>query len=226
MSLIETLGTDVGQVFRQIHKKPAFAGLVALVLAAGFAVSTAMFSTIRTVLLNPLPYRSPERLVQIVSRWPKTGDQNGWSAPLRDAAEWKTTVPAFEDVAPYRYDLVNLTEGSPEALYGLRVSANLLPMLGVGPQLGQWPSAEDDRPGHTHVVLLSDDLWRRRFHADPHIVGKVIHFDSEGYQVLGVMPGGFNFPLKSSGNVQLPTDQMQYWGAARSRSRRGATRGS
>ena len=63
----------------------------------------------------------------------------------------------------------------------------------------------------THVVLLSDDLWRRRFHADPHVVGKVIPFDSEGYQVLGVMPGGFNFPLKSSGNVQLPTDQMQFW---------------
>jgi predicted permease len=211
VSLIETLGTDVRQVLRQIHKKPAFAGLVVLVLAAGFAVSTAMFSTIRTVLLKPLPYRSSERLVQIVSRWPKTGDQNGWSAPLRDAAEWKTTVPAFEDVAAYRYDLVNLTEGPPEALYGLRVSANLLPMLGVGPQLGQWLSAEEDRPGHTHVVLLSDDLWRRRFHADPHIVGKVIHFDSEGYQVLGVMPGAFNFPLKSSGNVQLPTDQMQYW---------------
>jgi hypothetical protein len=211
VSLIETLGTDARQVLRQIHKKPAFAGLVVLVLASGFAVSTAMFSTIRTVLLKPLPYRSSERLVQIVSRWPKTGDQNGWSAPLRDAAEWKTTVPAFEDVAAYRYDLVNLTEGPPEALYGLRVSANLLPMLGVGPQLGQWLSAEEDRPGHTHVVLLSDDLWRRRFHADPHIVGKVVHFDSEGYQVLGVMPGAFNFPLKSSGNVQLPTDQMQYW---------------
>jgi putative ABC transport system permease protein len=211
VSLIETLGTDVRQVFRQIHKKPAFTGLVVLVLAAGFAVSTAMFSTIRTVLLNPLPYRSPERLVQVVSRWPKTGDQNGWSAPLRDAAEWKTAVPAFEDVAAYRYHLVNLTEGSPEALYGLRVSANLLPMLGVRPPLGQWLSAEDDRPGHTHVVLLSNDLWLRRLHADPQIVGKVIHFDSEGYQVLGVMPRGFNFPLDSGGNVQLPTDQMQYW---------------
>ncbi len=211
VSLIETLSTDVRQVFRQIRKKPSFAGFLVLVLAAGFAVSTAMFSTIQTVLLTPLPFRSPERLVQIVSRWPKTGDQNGWSAPLRDAAGWKTSVPAFEDVAAYRYGLVNLTEGSPEALYGLRVSANLLPMLGVGPQLGQWPSAEEDRPGHTHVVLLSDDLWRRRFHSDPHIVGKVVHFDSEGYQVLGVMPRGFNFPLKSGGNVQLPTDQMQFW---------------
>jgi putative ABC transport system permease protein len=194
-----------------MQKKPAFAGVVVLILAAGFAVTTAMFSTIRTVLLNPLPYRSPERLVQIVSRWPKTGDQNDWSAPLRDAVDWKTTVPAFEDVATFRFDLVNLTEGAPEALYGVRAAANLLPMLGVPPQLGQWLSAEDDRPGHTHVVLLSDDLWRRRFHADPQIVGKLIHFDSEGYQVLGVMPKGFNFPPQSGGNVQLPTNQMQYW---------------
>lgn len=83
MSLIETRATDVRHVFRQIHKKPAFAGLVVLVLAAGFAVSTAMFSTIRTVLLNPLPYRSPERLVQIVSRWPKTGDQTFRLGDLR-----------------------------------------------------------------------------------------------------------------------------------------------
>jgi putative ABC transport system permease protein len=129
--LLETLWTDVRQVLRQMQKKPAFAGLVVLVLAAGFAVSTAMFSTIRTVLLNPLPYRSPEHLVQIVSRWPKTGDQNGWSAPLRDAVDWKTTVPAFEDVATYRFDLVNLTEGAPEALYGVRAAANLLPMMAI-----------------------------------------------------------------------------------------------
>ena len=66
-----------------------------LVLAAGFAVTTAMFSTIRTVLLNPLPYRSPERLVQIVSRWPKTGDQNGWSAPLRDAIDMEDHGTGF-----------------------------------------------------------------------------------------------------------------------------------
>ncbi len=211
VALLETLWIDVWQVFRQMQKKPAFAGVVVLVLAAGFAVTTAMFSTIRTVLLNPLPYRSPERLVQIVSRWPKTGDQNDWSAPLRDAVDWKSTVPAFEDVATFRFDLVNLTEGAPEALYGVRAAANLLPMLGVPPQLGQWLSAQDDRPGHTHVVLLSNDLWRRRFHADPHIVGKLIHFDSEGYQVLGVMPKGFNFPMDTGGNVRLPTDQMQYW---------------
>jgi ABC-type antimicrobial peptide transport system permease subunit len=99
VSRLEGLWTDVRQVLRQIRQKPLFGGLVMLVLAAGLAVSTAMFSTIRTVLLNPLPFRAPERLVQIVSRWPKTGAQNGWSAPLRDALDWKTMVPAFAALA-------------------------------------------------------------------------------------------------------------------------------
>jgi len=226
ISLLETLWTDVRQVLRQIQKKPAFAGAVTLVLAAGFGVSTAMFSTVRNVLLNPLPYEAPDRLVQIVSRWPKTGEQTGWSAPLRDAVDWKTAVAAFQDVAMYRYMLLNLTEvgGQAEALYGLRTTRNLLPLLGIHPQSGRWFSAEDDRPGHTHVIILSDDLWRRRFHADPQIIGKIIHLDSEGYQVLGVMPKGFNFPLKLGTGAQLPTDQMQYWiplGADLSKEQRG-----
>jgi putative ABC transport system permease protein len=226
ISPLETLWTDVCQVLRQIQKKPAFAGTVTLVLAVGFGVSTAMFSTVRNVLLNPLPYKAPDRLVQIVSRWPKTGEQTGWSAPLRDAVDWKTAVPGFQDVAMYRYMLLNLTEvgGQAEALYGLRTTRNLLPLLGIHPQLGQWFSAEDDRPGHTHVIILSDDLWRRRFHADPQIIGKIIHLDSEGYQVLGVMPKGFNFPLKLGTGAQLPTDQMQYWiplGADLSKEQRG-----
>jgi len=205
---LDSFWNDVCYAFRQLRRAPGFSLTSILILAAGFGVSTAIYSTVRTVLLNPLPYKNPERLVQMVSRWPKTGDQNGWSAPLLDAVAWKSTVPAFQDVAMFRFSLVNLTEGQAEALYGLRITANLLPMLGVKPQLGRWLFADDDRPGHTHVVILSDGLWRRRFHADSQIVGKIIHFNSEGYQVLGVMPKGFNFPLSSGSNGQLSN---QYW---------------
>jgi len=209
---LELLLDDVRYGVRILARTPGFAAIAILVMAAGIGVSTAIFSAVRTVLLDPLPFKDPERLVQIVSRWPKTGDQNGWSAPFRDAADWKTTIPALRDVAMYRYNLVNLTgSGQTESLYGLRVTANLLPMLGVRPQLGGWFSAEYDRPGSNHVLILSDDLWHRRFHADPNIVGKVIHLDSDGYQVLGVMPKGFNFPLRLGTTAQLPTDQMQYW---------------
>ena len=162
--------------------------------------------------MSPLPFHDPGRLVQIVSWWPKTGNQTDWSAPLRDAIDWKATVPAFQDVAMYHYDLHNLTgKGEAESLYGLRVTASLLPMLGVHPQLGNWFSADHDLPGNTHVVILSDDLWRRRFGADTGIIGKTIHLDDEGYEVVAVMPKGFNFPLKLGTTALLPTDQMQFW---------------
>ena len=211
LSLRSFLG-DLWQTSRQIRKAPAFSTTAVLILAAGFGVSIAIFSIVGTVLLAPLPYKEPGRLIQVVSWWPKSGDQTHWSAPLRDAVDWKSSVPALLDLALYRYNLANLTgRGPAEALYGLRVSANLMPLLGVRPQLGSWFSAEHDRPGSAHVVMLSDDLWRRRFHADPQILGKTIHLDSESYEVVAVMPKGFNFPLKLGTNALLPTDQMQYW---------------
>ncbi len=209
---MESIGGDLRQAWRQIHRARAFAATVVLMLAAGFGVSVAIFSIVRNVLLSPLPFRDPGRLAQIVSWWPKTGDQNGWSVPLGDAIDWKTTVPALQDVAMYRYDLRNLTgNGDAESVYGLRITANLLPMLGVRPERGNWFSGEHNLPGSTHVVLLSDDLWRRRFGAATGIIGKTIHLDNEGYEVVGVMPKGFNFPLKLGTTARLPTDQMQFW---------------
>jgi putative ABC transport system permease protein len=212
MLAAESFGADLRHTIRQICKAPAFSASVVLVLAAGFGISVAVFSVVRNVLLSPLPYNEPDRLIQIVSWWPKTGDQTHWSAPLRDAVDWKSSVPALQDLAIYRYNLANLTGSGPaEPSYGLRVSANLMPMLGVRPQIGSWFSAEYDRPGSAHVIMLSDDLWRSRFHADRNIVGKTIHLDSVGYEVAAVMPRGFNFPLKLGTNALLPTDQMQYW---------------
>lgn len=208
----ESIRSDLRQAWRQIYAAPAFAATVVLLLAAGIAISVAIFSIVRSVLLTPLPFHDPARLVQIVSWWPKTGDENGWTAPMRDAIDWKSTVPAFQDVAMYRYDLRNLTgSGEAESVYGLHVTSNLLPMLGVRPRLGTWFSADHDLPGNAHVVILSDDLWRRRFAADGAIVGKTIHLDNEPYEVVGVMPKGFNFPLKLGTTAALPTDQMQFW---------------
>ena len=223
---LESLYSDLRQACRQIGKAPVFAATAALVLAVGFGVSIAIFTIVRNVLFATLPYNEPHQLIQIVSRWPKTGDQNGWSAPARDALDWKSSVPAFQDLAIYHYNLVNLTgSGQVESIYGLRITANLWPMLGVRPQLGNWFSPEHDYPGNTHVVVLSDDLWRRRFHSDPKIVGKTIHLDGEGYEVVAVMPRGFNFPLKLGTSVQLPTDQMQFWtplGSDPAKEQRGA----
>lgn len=199
------------QICRQLGRAPGFALMVVVMMAAGIGVGTAIFTIVRNVLLRPLPYRVPGRLMQVISMSRKTGDSYGW-APLRDAYDWKTMVPAFRDVAVYGYALLNLKSGGQaETLYGSAVTANLLPMLGVRPQLGQWFSEDADRPGAAHQVILSDDMWRREFHADPQIVGKSIQMDDEGYLVVGVMPKGFNFPLRLATTALLPTDQMQYW---------------
>jgi len=228
-TLLESISIDLRQACRQLAHAPAFTATVVAVLAVGVGISVAVFSIVRNVVLSPLPYSQPDRLVQIVSWWPKTGDQNGWSAPLRDAVDWKSSIPAFQDLAMYHYNLMNLTEDShAESVYGLRVSANLWPMLGARPQLGNWFSAEYDRPGNTHVVILSNDMWVRDFHADPKIIGRTIHLDRENYQVVAVMPRGFNFPLRLGTSAPLPTDQMQFWtplGLDLAKERRGAPNG-
>lgn len=209
---MEGLSSDLRQVCRQLGKAPGFAAVVIAMMAMGLGVSTAIFSIVRNVLLNPLPYRDPGRLMQVVSMDSKTGQPLHWTAPLRDAYDWKTMVPAFADVAGYRYSLLNLRSGGQtETLYGSAVAANLLPMLGVRPQLGQWFAEGADRPGAARQVILSDDMWRREFRADPKIVGKSLQMDDESYLIVGVMPKGFNFPLRLATTALLPTDQMQYW---------------
>lgn len=207
-----SLAFDLRSALRKEWKAPAFATAVILVLAVGFGIGTAMFSAVRTVLLAPLPFRDPGRLAQIVSAYPKLGARNDWSAPLSDVPQYRAAVPAFQDVGAYHYALMNFRAGGlAEPLYGLRISANVLPMLGVRPQLGKWFSAEDDRPGSGHVLLLSDDLWRRQFGADRRVVGKTIELDENSFLVVGVMPRGFNFPLRLGTTALLPTDQMQFW---------------
>jgi putative ABC transport system permease protein len=206
------VGGDLRQVCRQLGKAPGFAAVVIVMMALGLGVSTAIFSVVRSVLLRPLPYRDPGQLMQVISVYRNSAQPYQWTAPLRDAYDWKTMVPAFRDVGVYGYALLNLKSGGQaQTLYGSSVTANLLPMLGVRPQLGEWFPEGADRPGAAHQVILSDDLWRRQFHADPRIVGRTIQMDDDGYQVVGVMPKGFNFPLRLATTALLPTDQMQYW---------------
>jgi putative ABC transport system permease protein len=209
---MESFPRDLRQAFRQLGKARGFATVVILMMAAGIGVSTAIFSIVRNVLLEPLAYREPGRLVQVISMLGKSPVPYRWTAPLRDAYDWKTMVPGFRDVAVYGYALLNLKNGGQaQTLYGSAVTANLLPMLGMRPQLGNWFAEAADRPGAAHQVILSDDMWRRQFNADPLIVGKTLQMDDVGYLVVGVMPKGFNFPLRLATTAALPTDQMQYW---------------
>src|SRR5258708_23008989 len=109
---LELFASDLRIACRQMYKTPVFTTTVVLVLAVGLGVSVAIFSIARKVLLRPLPYNQPDRLDQVVSQWPRTGDQNNWSPPLRASLDWKTSIPEFHDVPIFPYNLVNLTGGS------------------------------------------------------------------------------------------------------------------
>lgn len=209
-----TLLQDVGYGLRMLRKSPGFTAVAAVTLALGIGANTAIFSVVRAVLLPPLPFANPGRLVEILFRDRKTGEPANWVA-YRDVADWRAQNRSFESIGAHGFALLNLTSaGQPDALYGARVSADLLPLLGVPPILGRYFLPAEDQPGHDQAILLSYDLWRYRFAGDPAIVGRTIRQagqNMQDYTVVGVMPRGFNFPFNVPSAVNLPTRQMAYW---------------
>jgi putative ABC transport system permease protein len=199
---LESIWADVRFSLHQLRKAPGFAITAILTLALGVGATTAIFSVVKAVLLNSLPYKDPDRLVAV---WTANDARDGKPHPstAADFAAWKQRSGVFEDLAPSYDDERTLTgQGAPQLLIGYAVSANYLRILGVEPQLGRLYNDEEDRPGGPQVALLSDSLWRATFHADPEIVGKAITLDGSPFTLLGVMPPRFNYP--SSVQVWTP----------------------
>jgi predicted permease len=208
---MEALFKDLRYGARGLLRQPGFTAVVVITLALGIGANTAIFSVVKAVLIRPLPYLQPDRLVQFRSYFPAINNEQAW-VNARDAIDWREQSQSFERIGIYGYAVLNFSEGDlPEAIYGLRVSAELLPALGVPPALGRYFLPEEDQPGRNHVIILSDDVWRRRFGADEGIVGKTIRVSQEDYVVVGVMPPGFNFPLNMPTTAKLPSQQMGYW---------------
>lgn len=196
---------------RMLRKQPGFTLIAVITLALGIGATTAIFSVVEAVLLERLPYPDSERLVQIRYTYPQMVGEQTW-VPHRDMLDWQEQSRSFERLGVYQYAMFNFADaGLPEAVYGLRVTADLLPLLGVEPALGRFFTPDEDRPEQNRVIILSDDLWRRRFGARRDIVGSTIRANSENYLVVGVMPPGFNFPLKLSTELRLPSRQMGFW---------------
>jgi predicted permease len=192
---LESIWADVRFALHQLRKSPGFAMTAILTLALGVGATTAIFSVVKAVLLNSLPYKDPDRLVAV---WTANDARDGKPHPssAADFTAWKQrSGDVFEDLAPSYDAQRTLTgQGAPQLLIGYAVSANYLRILGVEPQLGRLYTDEEDRPGAAHVALLSDHLWRTTFHADPQIVGKAITLDGSPFTLLGVMPSRFNYP--------------------------------
>jgi putative ABC transport system permease protein len=190
--------TDVRYALRTVLKNPGFAATAVATLALGIGANTAIFSVVNAVMLKPLPYRDPGRLVMVWEDSTSHGYPKDTPAP-GNFTSWRAQNHVFEDMAALAGRAFNLTgAGEPEKIEGLKVSASLFTILGVQPALGRAFLPQEDAPGARKAVVLSDALWQRRFARDPQIVGKNIALNGESYTVTGVMPRGFRLPMGDS----------------------------
>ncbi len=184
---------DLGFGARMLRKNPGFTVVAVATLALGIGANTAIFSVVNAVLLRALPYRDPGKLVWADEYWPRIND---FAVPNPDYTDWKLNNHEFEAVAAFdREEQRNLTgSGDPERIESVSVTENFLPVLGAEPPLGRNFRQEEGQPGGKLAAILSDGLWRRKFGADPQILGKGITLNRENYTIIGVMPRDFRFP--------------------------------
>ncbi|HEX8775812.1 MAG TPA: ABC transporter permease [Pyrinomonadaceae bacterium] len=188
--MLGDVGQDLRYGIRTMWKNPAFTVVAVVALALGIGANTAIFSVVNSILLRPLPFKDPERLVMVWHAYPKLDLMAPVSPP--GFMDYRARTDVFENSAAAAGGSANLTgEGEPERIQARAVTASFFPTYGVEAALGRTFVQEEDQPGHDHVVILSNGLWQRRFGADPAIIGKTITLDGEGYNVVGVMPASF-----------------------------------
>ena len=188
---MDTIRQDIRYALRRLIKSPAFTLVALLTLGLGIGANTAIFSVVNAVLLQPLPYRSPEQIVGIYHF--SEGRRATMSGPnFTDVKKLNTTL---QDAAAYTRSRVILTgQGEPVRLDTAEVSASLFDLLGVPAMRGRTFQADENQPGRTHVALLSHELWQQRFGGDEAVVGHQVTLDGVSYEVVGVMPPMFSFP--------------------------------
>jgi putative ABC transport system permease protein len=185
-SFLESIFGDLRYGLRVLSKSPGFTTVAIGTLALGIGANTAIFSVVNGVLLRPLPYPRPARLV-FLSEW--SSQVPGMSISMADFEDWRSMNSVFESMAPYQPDSATLTgHGVPEELQIRRITADLFPTLGVKTILGRALTPEDDEVGAPPVVLLSDTLWSTKFGRDRNVVGKPMILDGEPFTVVGVLP--------------------------------------
>ena len=186
---------DVRYSIRSLLKQPAFTAVAIVTLALGIGANTAVFSVVNAVLLRPLPYNDPSRLVTI---WEQSPQRDMYEMPvsLANLRDWQDQNSTFEQIAAYTFTELNLTgTGEPSRLLAVRSSANLFPLVGGQTIFGRTFNAEEDKEGAERVVVISNAVWRSRFGSDPDIVGRSLTLNNQSYSVVGVMSPGFQFPV-------------------------------
>ncbi|PYY13902.1 MAG: hypothetical protein DMG61_11765 [Acidobacteria bacterium] len=200
---MDTLAQDIRYGIRGLRRAPGFALIAILTLALGIGANTAIFSIIYAVLLRPLPYQKPGQLVRLYETEAAPGNYP-FTGP--DFLDWKTQNHSFQDLTLISWaHSMNLSgSGEPDHVMGIPTESNFFSLLGARPLLGRTWAADEDEPGHDHVLILSYGLWQSHFGGDQNILGRDVELNGEKYNVIGVMPAGFHFP--SEAQLWIPQD--------------------
>jgi putative ABC transport system permease protein len=216
---MDTMLKDLKHALRMLRQSPGFTLTAISALALGIGANTAIFSVVNTVLLKPLPFPQPDRIVQLMNATPD-GNFPGASVPKYNI--WRAQTQVLEDVAAYDAGGpgINMSGGDrPEQLKGIHVSNEFFRLFGAQLTLGRTFSAAEDRPRGGNVVVLSNGLWQRHFGADPNIIGKGVTLGGEAYTIIGVLAPGFSYDPPA--DIYLPfqadpnsVQQAHFFGAA------------
>ncbi|HTA67417.1 MAG TPA: ABC transporter permease, partial [Bryobacteraceae bacterium] len=180
---------------RILLKSPGFAALALVTLAIGIGANTTIFSVVNSVLLRPLPYENPNRIVQVSDLYPATGTIITSSFPkFTFLREHVRSFSAFAAVSFGRFQIAGPATAAPDEVQGVRVPVDFFRVFGVKPALGRTFLEQEDRPGGNAVAIISNALWQNRFGSDPAAIGKPFAVDGSTITIIGVMPAGFNFP--------------------------------
>jgi putative ABC transport system permease protein len=210
---MHTLLKDIRYGLRGLMKHPGFTVIAILTLALGIGANTAIFSVVNAVVLRPLPYYEPDRLVMLLGARESNQEQPASFADFNDFKNQTKTLNTIVGVSPL-WSFALIGEGEPEQIQGLFASADVFQMLGVVPQYGRVFLPEEDRAGGTPVVIVSHGLWQRRYGADPSLVGKTLNLSGTQATVIGILPAGFQF-LEPTAEVWMPLQQNQFATSAR-----------
>jgi putative ABC transport system permease protein len=194
---VPTFFKDLRYAARMLAKSPGFTAAAVICLALGIGATSAIFSVVHAVLLRPLGYRDPDRLVRLYTEFPKFpngGLRRFWTSPP-EYAELKQDLTSWESLDAWATAGINLAgAAAPIRVTGAAVTGGLFPSLGVSPELGRAITPADDIPGAPRVILISHDLWQRAFAGDQSVLGRVIQVDGSNANIVGVMPQTFSFP--------------------------------
>ena len=201
---------DISYGFRMLRKNPGVSTIAILTLALGIGANTAIFSVVSAVLLNPLPYKEPDRLVSL---WENVPTHGKWRAAPANFLDWKKQNTVFEDVVAFGGSTATLTgDGDPEQISGTAVTPGYFEVVGVQPALGRTFQSEEYKLGQDRVVILGHALWQRRYGGDKNIINRTVVLDGSSCTVVGVMPAGI-YPARptTAGRIDFDESGQDFW---------------